>query len=484
MANKYALNEGTPANTDDALEGPLRIREIKQAYNERIGRDHLIGNVTSPDVIAQGADSGDSGYHRRLTIREETIDQATNADNRLNASSTGINHGTTAKMAEVWVEKSSATGDETSIRFIGTEGTGNEQTVVTLAQTQTLTNKTLTKPILNDATLSGGDGSIDGVAIGQRAADPDATPTPVLAGAAAGKFTTLESTGDTVIGDADTDTLTLKAATNGLSSDAGGTTGANKFYAGLAGEIKMFAGSSLPAGWLWCDGAEYIKTDYAELYTAIGDIYNATANSTSSSLYGNYISNSSYFRVPDLRGRAPVGTGQGYDSSDSSITGVDVGGDESTDVTTKLTTRTLGQYGGGEEHTLSADESGAGPHYHPVNLDDPGHKHSLGEDVANNVEPSGWRYNSHQYRKDSATDRYSENNTTGLIAKANAVLDTEEETEAEAITRTGTVAETDPTVSVENVFRRNKSNLNRAVPAASGHTQMQPFVVINFIIKY
>ena len=142
MANKYTLSEATPANTDDALEGPLRIREIKQAYNERIGRDHLIGGVTSPDVIAQGADSNDSGYHRRLTIREESADQAATANTRLNASSTGINDSTTAKMAEVWVEKSSTTGNTTSIRFVGTESPTAPRTVVTLDQTQTLTNKT------------------------------------------------------------------------------------------------------------------------------------------------------------------------------------------------------------------------------------------------------------------------------------------------------------------------------------------------------
>ena len=155
MANKYALSEATPANTDDALEGPLRIREIKQAYNERLGRDHLMGGITSPDVIAQGADSADSGYHRRITIREETSAQGNTADTRLNASSTGINHSTTAKMAEVWMEKHSGTNDETSMLFLGTEGTGNQRTVVTTSQEQTLTNKTMTAPILNDATLSG-----------------------------------------------------------------------------------------------------------------------------------------------------------------------------------------------------------------------------------------------------------------------------------------------------------------------------------------
>ena len=71
MANIYVNEEGTPANTDDALEGPQRIREIKQAFNERIGRDHLIGGITSPDVLATGADSADSGYHRRITMKEE-----------------------------------------------------------------------------------------------------------------------------------------------------------------------------------------------------------------------------------------------------------------------------------------------------------------------------------------------------------------------------------------------------------------------------
>ena len=181
MANKYALSEDTPANTDDALEGPLRIREIKQAYNERLGRDHIIGGISSPDVIAQGADSPDSGYHRRITIREETSAQGGNADNRLNASSTGINDGTNAtnKMAEIWVEKHSGTANQTSLLFLGTEGTGNQRTVVTTDQTQTLTEKTLTGATLTNPVISGGSGSLDGVAIG--------ATTP-----GTGKFSTLE----------------------------------------------------------------------------------------------------------------------------------------------------------------------------------------------------------------------------------------------------------------------------------------------------
>ena len=449
MANKYANSETTPANTDDALEGPQRIREIKQAYNERLGRDHLMGGITSPDVIAQGADSADSGYHRRLTVIESSSDQASPADTRLNASSTGINHGTTAKMAEVWVEKSSATGDSTSLRFLGTEGAGNERTVVSEDQTQTLTNKTLTTATLTNPTISGGSGSLDGVSIGQTTE-------------AAGKFTTLESTGDTVIGNADTDTLTLKAATNGLSSDEGGTTGANKFYAGLAGEIKMYAGSVLPAGWLWCNGAEYTKTGKAELYAAIGDVYNAPENSTSSGTYANFISNSSYFRVPDLRGRIPVGSGTGSDShTPAGASGLHPSDD--------LTARVLGDYGANEDHTLTAAQSGSGPHYHAINQS--GHTHGTAtftnyapdqfttrNGIPNNNYPAspGWR----------ADPVYDSTSTTASIF-ASGSLDVEG---------------TDETDS--GAFRQNKSDLNPAVPAVDSHTQMQPWLAINYIIKY
>ena len=459
MANKYPNSEATPANTDDALEGPQRIREIKQAYNERLSRDHIIGGVTSPDVIAQGADSNDSGYHRRLTIKEETSAKGSEANTRLNGSNTGINDSTTAKMAEVWVEKHSGTGDETSICFIGTEGAGNHRYVATTTQTQTFTNKTLTAPVINDATLSGGSGSINGVSIGTRAADAGADPA-VTAGAAAGKFTTLESTGNTIIGGADTDTLVLKAATSGLSSDESGYAGANKFYAGLAGEVRMFAGGSAPSGWLLCDGAQYAKSDKAELYAIIGDIYNAPSNSTSSGTYANYIANSSHFRVPDMRGRIPIGAGTGKASYTTA-------GADGLHPSETLTARTLGDYGADETHKLTAGESGAGPHYHPVNLQDDGHRHSLGSDAGFDLTTQAYRYNDHEYRKESTNDRYTETGTTGLYAKANASLDTTEADETNS-----------------GAFRNNKTNLNTGVKAASSHTQMQPFLVMNYIIKY
>ena len=35
----------------------------------------------------------------------------------------------------------------------------------------------------------------------------------------------------------------------------------------------MFAGNTIPAGWLLCDGSAVSRTDYAKLFSAIGTIY-------------------------------------------------------------------------------------------------------------------------------------------------------------------------------------------------------------------
>lgn len=71
----------------------------------------------------------------------------------------------------------------------------------------------------------------------------------------------------------------------------------------LAGEIKMWAGDEIPYGWLLCDGSEVRKTDYPELYGAIGDLWGVP-------------SNSSNFKLPNLTGRVPVG----YNAADTDTT--------------------------------------------------------------------------------------------------------------------------------------------------------------------
>ena len=99
-------------------------------------------------------------------------------------------------------------------------------------------------------------------------------------------------------------------------------------YAGLTGTILPTVATSAPAGWLLCDGSAVSRTTYANLFTLVGTTFGAGNGSTT-------------FNLPDLRGRAIIGVGQG----------------------SGLTNRTRGQTGGAETHQLGTTEIPAHQHY-------------------------------------------------------------------------------------------------------------------------
>lgn len=99
-----------------------------------------------------------------------------------------------------------------------------------------------------------------------------------------------------------------------------------------AGDVKMTARSSAPSGWLLCDGSAVSRTTYARLFTAISTTYGVGDGSTT-------------FNLPDFRGRAPVGVGNGD--------------------ATGHTSHTLGTKYGEQTHTLTSAESGVPAHTHP-----------------------------------------------------------------------------------------------------------------------
>mgnify|MGYP006921336039 CR=1 FL=1 len=76
------------------------------------------------------------------------------------------------------------------------------------------------------------------------------------------------------------------------------------------GCISMFASTTAPTGWLYCDGTAYARTDYAALYSVISSAYGATSTSD--------------FKVPDLRGRFAkgAGTSTGVDAAGNFYAGV------------------------------------------------------------------------------------------------------------------------------------------------------------------
>lgn len=116
-----------------------------------------------------------------------------------------------------------------------------------------------------------------------------------------------------------------------------------------AGTVVQTAGSSAPTGWLLCDGTEKAIATYPNLYAVLGTTYGTLTN-------GAGAAGTTHFRVPDTRGRVPMGSGTGAGDGSSGSNSVPSG--------TALTARTLGSWGGAQTHTLTASE--LAPHYHAI----------------------------------------------------------------------------------------------------------------------
>ena len=93
------------------------------------------------------------------------------------------------------------------------------------------------------------------------------------------------------------------------------------------GAVQLYAGASAPSNWLLCNGAETLISGYAALYAVCSTTYGALTN-------GSGGVGTTHFRLPDLRGRVPIGAGAG----------------------TGLTVRTIGATAGEETHTLTTAE--------------------------------------------------------------------------------------------------------------------------------
>jgi microcystin-dependent protein len=89
---------------------------------------------------------------------------------------------------------------------------------------------------------------------------------------------------------------------------------------GLIGEIRLFAGTVAPSGWAPCDGQLLSIQEHTHLFAIFGTTFGGDGQT--------------WFALPDLRGRVPLGKGQGAG----------------------LTARTLGESGGDASVMLTQSE--------------------------------------------------------------------------------------------------------------------------------
>jgi len=149
----------------------------------------------------------------------------------------------------------------------------------------------------------------------------------------------------------------------------------------LVSAIVPIASSSVPDGWLLCDGSAINRVTYAALFTAIGTTYGVGDGSTT-------------FNVPNIKGSVIVGL-------DSAQTEFDA----------------LGETGGAKTHTLTIDEM-------------PSHNHGI--PASNDSTPDG-----------------------GIVAPAS-----------------------------EDTDDLTLSTTTRNTGGGTAHNNLQPYIVLNYVIKY
>ena len=208
------------------------------------------------------------------------------------------------------------------------------------------------------------------------------------------------------------------------------------------GTIIVYAGSTLPTGFLWCDGSEYEKTTYQKLFNAISTTYGSTTSTTK-------------FRVPNIKSKTIIGV-DGTNKPLGATGGVETVTVSSTGALTSANmpihshTGTTVSGGGIHSHTTVSDPDGA-------------HNHGIGNGTTklNNYDTgNGDIPTTSQYSGKISTDNV--NPHTHQIK----IVDTGAHTH---------------TLTIYNTGNTNPSSFT----TTSGNVSvMQPYIVLNYIIKY
>ena len=258
-----------------------------------------------------------------------------------------------------------------------------------------------------------------------------------------------EDGGSSVLAINTSGTIVVDSKIGGTGYQSGATTagvglGVGDCFIGMTGEIRMWGPTTEPEGWVFCDGSAFdgsSGTAFKNLYDAIG------------TTYGNGGGGTNYFNVPDLRGRVAAGMDDMNGASGSG------GGNAG-----RLTTGALADSGGVESVTLTGAQSGVKAH---------GHSHNISADQ------SSHRHDMSNHNHETSSAGYSMNTVPyqgHKIVRLNVGG-------SHPSVRTGGPSSnytgyTDPGITISGSISDASAS-----DASSSHTNLQPYLCINFIIK-
>lgn len=191
-----------------------------------------------------------------------------------------------------------------------------------------------------------------------------------------------------------------------------------------AGAMMQYIASSAPTGWLICDGSSFSSSTYPVLAALLGDTYGTHSGTT--------------YYLPDLRGRVPIGAGA------------------VTDTASQSQTFSLGGKAGELKHTLTTSEIPAHSHTGTTNTDG-SHRHWI----------SGASYDD----GNMSTSGSSNSQDYGLAADAGGYTQYDRDS---------------PYGRYSSYAGSTHSHaFTTATDGGTGgaHNNLQPYIVLNYIIK-
>jgi microcystin-dependent protein len=205
-------------------------------------------------------------------------------------------------------------------------------------------------------------------------------------------------------------------------------------------------GATAPAGWLLCDGSAVSRTTYAALFAEIGTTCGPGDGSTT-------------FNLPDMRGRVPVGKNTG-------------------------TFLTLGQQGGEEAHALTSGEMPPHTHTGTTGTETASHYHSGTTGYENSSHYHSWmvdfQWVGTAHARDGGTlaivDWQDLLGATGVNDESHTNITGTESSDHQHSFTTGTESAN----HAHNFTTNSTGGVSGVVQA---HNNIQPYLVVNYIIK-